>query len=69
MTASERRAAIGALALAVLFASGTARNANELEDRAERQQWQIDQLDRQVAQLNGRVFLGVDIPDTESGRR
>lgn len=41
----------------------------DLRHQSDRQQRQIDQNKRQIGQLNGRVFLGVDIPDTLSGRQ
>lgn len=40
---------------------------DQLQDTVKTQQTQLDQDRRQIAQLNGRVFLGVDVPDTESG--
>lgn len=43
------------------------RKINQLQHAVKVESARSDMLSRQVAQLNGRVFLGTEIPDTTSG--
>jgi len=65
-------AVVGATVFAAMMLFSAASQSDRIDDlerSVARLEQQRDQDRRQVAQLNGRVFLGRGIPDTESGRQ